>query len=412
MGWFWGRGDSEASTSSDDITKRVDPKLRDVLDNEKFTTLRELEREDKERRSQRWQRSVMPSKPSEKWPEHSPNHRGPSSSSPASSTSSPAPNLQNDGTKPDQPVVPAETLFPDGRYAHLWKTYKPNMHLAYINTEQDQLRDLVDVQNDRKSDVKKAAKENCVMELLAMNECLTTGGFKSTMTMCRAEEKQFYRCFTMQIKFLTALGYMTERGRDPDLEEQIQMHADSLYHRMLEHEKLAAEARERGEPEPAVVPVMARENLTRALNGAQTSMASSSSTHPTQKLMDQRKAAAGASSEKRFPTMFPTPTSWSPPPSQQDPSSSPSSSIPMLPSYNLEDIPEGARHELKKRLEGRTAEERALELRLFEAELHEKIQIGRVVVDIFEEERKTRARRRERNAETIGDRMKRWWGWK
>jgi hypothetical protein len=52
-------------------------------------------------------------------------------------------------------------------------------------------------------------------------------------------------------KFLQALGYSSSFEFDPEKEERIQMHADKLYHRMLDYETRVEEARAAGlEPPP------------------------------------------------------------------------------------------------------------------------------------------------------------------
>lgn len=51
-------------------------------------------------------------------------------------------------------------------------------------------------------------------------------------------------------RFLRVLGYQAEPGRPLELEEDIQLHADSLYQRMIAHEAAGAKAREEGLPVP------------------------------------------------------------------------------------------------------------------------------------------------------------------
>lgn len=52
-------------------------------------------------------------------------------------------------------------------------------------------------------------------------------------------------------KFLQALGYAANFEWDSEREERIQMHADKLYHQMLDYEKTVEEAKEAGlEPPP------------------------------------------------------------------------------------------------------------------------------------------------------------------
>jgi hypothetical protein len=70
------------------------------------------------------------------------------------------------------------------------------------------------------------------------------------MTMCREESKAFNRCYSLQGKFLQALGYMGRSGSTDDEEERIQMHADKLYHRMMDYEAEVDLARRSGSAIP------------------------------------------------------------------------------------------------------------------------------------------------------------------
>ena len=57
-------------------------------------------------------------------------------------------------------------------------------------------------------------------------------------------------------RFLKALGYMSTFDRPPEVEEEIQMHADTLYHRMLAQEKATEEAKSAGKPLPKFPPIL------------------------------------------------------------------------------------------------------------------------------------------------------------
>lgn len=70
------------------------------------------------------------------------------------------------------------------------------------------------------------------------------------MTMCREETKAFNRCYALQGKFLQALGYMSRSGSSDEEEERIQMHADKLYHRMMDYEAAVDRAKRSGTPIP------------------------------------------------------------------------------------------------------------------------------------------------------------------
>ena len=65
--------------------------------------------------------------------------------------------------------------------------------------------------------------------------------------MCRGPNRQFLRCYTMQARFLKALGYLSlQSAVDGKEEERIQMHADRLYHEMIAREQAAEVAKKEG----------------------------------------------------------------------------------------------------------------------------------------------------------------------
>lgn len=51
-------------------------------------------------------------------------------------------------------------------------------------------------------------------------------------------------------RFLRALGFGSVMGRSPEVDEDIQMHADSLFQRMLKHEAAVEQAKQSGAPIP------------------------------------------------------------------------------------------------------------------------------------------------------------------
>ncbi|KAK2749891.1 hypothetical protein FQN57_005308 [Myotisia sp. PD_48] len=235
MGWFWG-----SSGEDNDPTKKLDPTLRQFLEQEspaKYTPTT----------------AVPP-------PEQRPSHQETPQKSVQDPTSENDPNTK--------PSVPAASLFQDGRYAHLWKDYQPLEQLEGSSLAPGQK--VVDQYKRRKDVLNRAALENCSGEHEALTLCYQTGTFsdkmKARLTMCRAENQQFSRCYVMQSqeaasttvlttsgqKFLQALGYGAAFEWDAAREERIQMHADLLYHRMLDHEAKVAEAKAEGrEPPPA-----------------------------------------------------------------------------------------------------------------------------------------------------------------
>ncbi|GES61390.1 hypothetical protein ATEIFO6365_0011004900 [Aspergillus terreus] len=218
MGWFWG------SSNKDDPVKKLDPGLREYLENEA---------------------------PKEYVPTSVPSAQTPSASSSKPVDAQAQTPGSSDAGAPSQPSVPAASLFPDGRYAHLWKTYKPPKDEA---AEMKGAERVIEKYKQRNDTVHRAAMENCALEHEALTLCFQTGNWqkqlKSRATMCSEENGTFSRCFTTQAKFLQALGYAAAFDWDGEREERIQMHADKLYHEMLDYEKRVEEARAAGATPP------------------------------------------------------------------------------------------------------------------------------------------------------------------
>lgn len=104
---------------------------------------------------------------------------------------------QSDPSAP--PPVPPQSLYPDGRYAHLWKTYTPLHEVENATkTDQEKLTDVLEGYKQRKADIGRAALENCALEQGAIQECIKNGGMRARMTMCRMENREFERCYTLQ----------------------------------------------------------------------------------------------------------------------------------------------------------------------------------------------------------------------
>ncbi|PGH11850.1 hypothetical protein AJ79_04647 [Helicocarpus griseus UAMH5409] len=211
MGWFWGNSDGS------DPTKNLDPSLKDFL---------------KQETPARYD-------PTNIKPSLAPEQKQPAPPRPSS----------NDPAPSDKPSVPSASLFPDGRYAHLWKDYKP---VAEIETsDMSPAEKVIDQFKKRKDVLNKAALENCAGEQLDLSMCFKNGGLKERATMCSEKNSKFSRCYTMQVKFLQALGYGSGFEFNPDKEERIQMHADKLFHQMLDYEQRVKDAKAAGlEPPP------------------------------------------------------------------------------------------------------------------------------------------------------------------
>jgi len=251
-------------------------------------------------------------------------------------------------------AVPKESQFQDGRYAHIWKTYRPLADIeAATKTDQEMLTDLVDAYKDRQAAIKDAAAENCIFERLEYRDCLANGTWFERMTMCRQQSGCFFRCYEMQGKFLKALGYMSAVGRDEERLERIQMHADKLYRQMIEREEARAKAEADGRMVEETTPVMAKENV------------------------------------KEF---------------MESPHHRPIEAV-------LEKLEPKDREEYLKRLENKSPEERALEERLIEGEIREHIQHAVDLGYYYKEERQWRAKRKSEGRSTIGDRVKALGGW-
>lgn len=95
--------------------------------------------------------------------------------------------------------VPRESLYQDGRYAHLWKTYRPLAEVeGETKSDHEKLQDVLDAFKSRKAAIGAAALENCADEQLDWNNCMKGGSLRARMTMCRDEVRKFERCYNMQ----------------------------------------------------------------------------------------------------------------------------------------------------------------------------------------------------------------------
>ncbi|PLB39086.1 uncharacterized protein BDW47DRAFT_103650 [Aspergillus candidus] len=211
MGWFWG------SSNNDDPVKKLDPGLREYLEHEA-------------------PKKYVPA---------------PSSTESAKPVDAQSQSQSSATSDPSQPSVPSKSLYPDGRYAHLWKNYKPPPEETNEVTGAERVIENYKKRNDT---VHRAAMENCALEHEALTYCFQTGNWQkqleSRLTLCSDENAKFSRCFTTQSKFLQALGYASSFHQDEEREERIQMHADTLYHQMLSYEEQAKEARKAGQEPP------------------------------------------------------------------------------------------------------------------------------------------------------------------
>lgn len=189
----------------------------------------------------------------------------------------------------DQPAVPSASLYQDGRYAHLWKNYRPLSQVESESaTDHDKLMNVLDGFKERKAAIGRAALENCALQQEEWVNCMKNGSWEDQLQMCRHQVRRFERCYTMQSvrcriavpytccfsyhiklmsswqRFLRALGYGSVTGRPAQVDEDIQMHADSLYDRMLRHEETVEQAKKDGTPIPTFDPALPKASVPRA----------------------------------------------------------------------------------------------------------------------------------------------------
>ncbi|KAL7620306.1 hypothetical protein AAE478_009299 [Parahypoxylon ruwenzoriense] len=229
MGWWdslW-----PSSSSNDDPLRKLDPKLREFLAREspvKYGTAQEKEEKTK--------------KASAPAAEEEQQQRG-----------------KGEDQEKNKPLVPRESQFQDGRYAHLWKTYRPLAEIeAETKSDHEKLMDVLEGYKERRNQIGKAALENCALEQVNWRDCMTNPTLGERMTLCRDQIKKFERCYMTQTRLLKALGYLSTYDRSPEVEEDIQMHADTLYHRMMAQEAEIAAARDAGLPVPKFPPLIPR----------------------------------------------------------------------------------------------------------------------------------------------------------
>jgi hypothetical protein len=344
MGWFW---ETKSESASQDAYNKLDPSLQEFLKNETQSTSQKSQIE----RQRQIPSPAQIDRPAQSYT----NQLGIPAPDDSPSTAT-RPTHNDNG-------VPAEAVYQDGRYAHLWKNYRPQ-HLVEDSgkNDADRLADIVGAYKERTAAVGAVALENCIDLQIALQRCFREGTWAQNMTMCRTENREFIRCFEMQSRFLRALGYIA-MNRSAEEEERIQMHADKLYHQMLDRERTVKEAKEKGTEAPVLPPLIQPESVTQALG-------------PDSSWTKLREKAA-QSGQTLSLSMFPL--------SKQE--------------------------EIKERIKGKTKDEQDLELQLAAAEARAVGEYADRINENMDEERIHRADRRARGKETMGDTIKRWWGW-
>ncbi|KAK3397924.1 hypothetical protein B0T20DRAFT_235697 [Sordaria brevicollis] len=342
MGWLGGWFGGSSSSDESDPLGKLDPKLREFLAREspvKYTTQQEQE--------QRQRHSQGPTTPVQKAPVQA-----------TATTTTKEVQLateqaqQQEQQQTEKPGVPQASLYKDGRYAHLWKTYRPQYEIENeTKTDHEKLMDVLEGFKQRKEMIGKAALENCAEEQYDWNNCMKNGSWTERATMCRDTVRKFERCYNMQSRLLKALGYLQTYNRSPEVDEDIQMHADALYHRMLEQEAEIEKAKAEGRPVPAFPSLFETHK------------------HPTK--MSAPQATTEAGGKDPYEPSQEIVDSW------QD---------------KLSQLPET----------DRMAEEEALR-----AEHRAKMMMAKNLQELWNEQSKEREKRRLEGKETIGDKIKR-----
>lgn len=162
-------------------------------------------------------------------------------------------------------AVPAASLYQDGRYAHLWKNYRPLAEVEEeTSTDHDKLMAVLEGYKERKAAIARAGLENCAPQQEEWINCMKNGSWEDQLQMCRHQVRRFERCYTMQSRFLRALGYGSVAGRPAEVDEDIQLHADALFQRMLQHEAEVEKAKENGTLIPTFDPSIPKTTATPA----------------------------------------------------------------------------------------------------------------------------------------------------
>ncbi|KAI9762804.1 MAG: hypothetical protein M4579_000156 [Chaenotheca gracillima] len=346
MGWFWGSS-GDASSKDKDPLSSLDPALKKFLEKEspiKYSSSNpdnSTTQPPTSETASTYREKVIP----------------PSTTSDPSSSSAP------------QPPKNVPTLFPDGRYKDIWKTYRPLAELEEEGkSDQERLGDVLEGFKHRRAEIGRAALENCANEQWAVSDCYTNGSWKSVMTLCRTENRQLERCYLMQAKFLKALGYLSTFDRPPEVDEKIQMHADKLYHQMLDREAATEKAKAEGLPLPSFEPLL-----------------SSSKTQPFSTTTDTilpstEPSSVGATAATKPPT-------------------------------TIDQLKPKVKAKLKKQLDTLSPEEREIEEKAIQAEIAAGERIGRRLGQLYEERDEAARKRREEGKQTFGDIIIRLFRW-
>lgn len=149
------------------------------------------------------------------------------------------------------------------------------------------------------------------------------------------------------------------------MDERIQMHADTLYHRMLDQERAIEEAKAAGKPIPEFPPIVA--SLPPAPRSPSTQASASSDT------------AVSSPPEQAYPT--------------------PAEFTPKMQAQLAERLKELSPAE-------REVEEKAVAMEIAAGQI-----LGRQIDQLYEEQGKAKKERQARGEETVADKVNGWFGW-
>lgn len=173
MGWFWGSPDNDDGKKSQDPLRDLDPSLRDFLAKESPV---------------KYSSSNPPAK---QQPTTAPIPTRTPATKPSSSSESSA--------DAETSKAPPQSLYQDGRYAHLWKTYQSQSDVESAGkSDQEKIDDVLQGYKQRKAEIGRAALENCALEQWQVNDCFRNGTWTSRVTLCRTENRELERCYMMQ----------------------------------------------------------------------------------------------------------------------------------------------------------------------------------------------------------------------
>lgn len=259
------------------------------------------------------------------------------------------------------------SLYPDGRYAHLWRTYQSPSSL-FTSDPTTQARDDVSAAiatfRARKSDVGAAALGNCIMERLAEDECFSSGTLMRKLGGCRPESRAFSRCFELQARLLRGLGYMSHQPglQGDEVRERMRMRADEIWTEVRRREGEVERAKQEGMVEPVFPPLrhLGREWI--------------------KKTEEQKEVEARRWDRETEEAV--------------------------LGRFN-----EAMQAALRERIKGLPAHERELEVKLELAEAESHLEYGKLVADYYRVEAEERRARKAQGQSTLGDWLKGFGNW-